>query len=209
MSLFKKRILNFDFYENKTSHINEEKSEKQKIYKDANIALNQMIGLSNVKGIAGTNAINQYMHQLAHPELDNVHPGIMVGDKVIFTRTDYQRGYSNGDIGIIRQMDNKEIVFWNGTDEMYFSKSALADITMAYSYTIHKSQGSENPVVIIYLPEKMAHMMTRSLLYTAVTRAKNKVIIIYTGNALSRCVNNTNDITRQTRLEEFLQEGGF
>lgn len=69
----------------------------------------------------------------------------------------------------------------------------------AYSYTIHKSQGSEADTVIVYLPKSKAHMMTRSLLYTAVTRAKKKVIIVETEDALETCVK-TIDADRRTKM---------
>lgn len=166
--------------------------------------LTQMIEPSR-KGIAGTYAMNQYVHQkIVHANQTDVAPAPMLHDKVIFKRTDYDIGYVNGDIGIITSIDTNEVCIWNDSENLVFPVSVLNDVELAYSYTIHKSQGSENDQIIIYLPEEMRHMMTRSLLYTAVTRAKKSVIIIYTGDALSECLSNVSDKKRNTRLQEFL-----
>jgi exodeoxyribonuclease V alpha subunit len=158
------------------------------------------------KGTAGVYRMNQYVHGKVHGGGEDLDRRPMAGDKVMFTSTDYESGYVNGDIGILKHMDKDYIQFWDGNDITALPASAAQDLTLAYAYTIHKSQGSENEHVIIYLPEEMAHMMTRSLLYTSVTRAKKRVTIVYTGNALYRSVQNTRDVRRKTRLCRYLQE---
>lgn len=166
--------------------------------------LTQLIEPSR-KGFAGTYKMNQYIHkELIHNGKEDISPSPMVNDKIIFKQTNYDVGYVNGDIGIIKALTANEVVIWNDFEELVLPLSALNDLELAYSYTIHKSQGSENENVIIYLPEEMKHMMTRSLFYTAVTRAKKNVIVIYTGNALELCLSNISDKKRNTRLQEFL-----
>ena len=157
------------------------------------------------KGVAGTFKMNRYMHNkliLNDENGDDYIP--KTGDKIIFSRTDYDEGYVNGDMGIITGLSNHVM---NVNLEGYpitVSRKSMADVEFGYSYTIHKSQGSENPIIIIYLPEKMKHMMTNSLLYTAVTRARNTVIIIYEDDSLETCIHNKSDAVRNTRLLMFL-----
>lgn len=157
------------------------------------------------KGAAGTFKMNRYMHNkliLNDENGDDYIP--KTGDKIIFSRTDYDEGYVNGDMGIITGLSNHVM---NVNLEGYpitVSRKSMADVEFGYSYTIHKSQGSENPIIIIYLPEKMKHMMTNSLLYTAVTRARNTVIIIYEDDSLKTCIHNKSDAVRNTRLLMFL-----
>lgn len=156
------------------------------------------------KGAAGTYKINQYVHtDITHKNVPGISPQPSVHDKIIFNHTDYSLGYVNGDIGIIESMNADEIVADIG-ERIIVPAASIHDMELGYAYTIHKSQGSENDTVIIYLSEEMSHMMTRSLLYTAVTRAKNMVVIVYTGNALRECILNTSDTVRNTRLAEFL-----
>lgn len=157
------------------------------------------------KGAAGTFKMNRYMHNklILNDENDDDYIP-KTGDKIIFSRTDYDEGYVNGDMGIITGLSNHVM---NVNLEGYpitVSRKSMADVEFGYSYTIHKSQGSENPIIIIYLPEKMKHMMTNSLLYTAVTRARNTVIIIYEDDSLETCIHNKSDAVRNTRLLMFL-----
>lgn len=156
------------------------------------------------KGTAGTYRMNLFVHaQIVHKNIPDIGPQISVHDKVIFNHTNYELGYVNGDIGIVESLDKDEIVVDIG-EELTLPSDSIHDMELGYAYTIHKSQGSENNIILIYLSEEMAHMMTRSLLYTAVTRAKQLVLIVYTGSALATCISNTDDRVRKTRLIEFL-----
>lgn len=156
------------------------------------------------KGVAGVYKMNQYVHQKVHGNISDLSKRPMVGDKIMFTSTDYNKGYVNGDIGMLRHMTKNHFVFDDFENTTTIPISEMKNVTLAYSYTIHKSQGSENEHVIIFLPDEMAHMMTRSLLYTSVTRAKKRVTIVYTGDALRKSVANTRDIRRNTKLCEYL-----
>ena len=158
---------------------------------------------SSRKGTAGAGRINMYFHS------KNVNPGsenegFCVDDKVAFTATDYKDGYINGEIGIIRELSGRGITIWNGTETYTVPLSASRDMEYANSITVHRSQGSEGDNIVIYLSEEMKHMMSRNLFYTAVTRAKKNVWVIYTGDALKCAIENVSDIRRQTMLLSLL-----
>lgn len=180
----------------------------------------QLIEPSRV-GSAGIKTMNDFVRKnIVHPNCDSLSKAPTVGDKIIVTHTedasDYDRYlkkneeydydlYINGDVGVVVYIDEFEVVVFDGVDNIHYDPSVLHHVDFANAFSIHKAQGSEANVVIIYLPESMSHMMTRALFYTAVTRAKKKVIIVYTGNALEMCVNNTSDVVRDTRLVERIQ----
>jgi ATP-dependent exoDNAse (exonuclease V) alpha subunit len=120
---------------------------------------------------------------------------LRVGDRVIQTRNDTSRGLVNGDIGIITQVSAQAQTIWvnfNG-DPQIIDREQLKEVRLAYSMTVHKSQGSEAKFVIIPLPSDHENMLTRNLLYTAVTRAKAQVLIIGDEKAIRLCLTQTID----------------
>ena len=173
------------------------------------------------KGSAGIYKMNKFVREeVMYKGRSDLTKEPEPGDKVLITKTEtnakqilYQRmhpeydfdPYVNGDLGVIVTITDDEVVLFDGIDDVHYDRSSLMYMDFAYAYTIHKSQGSEAEMVIIYLPKSMEHMMTRSLLYTSVTRAKKKVIIVETGNALETCVNTVDD-KRSTRLMELIQK---
>lgn len=184
----------------------------EKLYDKKDPFMCQVIEPSN-KGTAGTYKINSYVHKnIVHKDLgSNISSDFMVGDKIIFNVNNYEKVdeknvtlYTNGEVGLIKYIDDTEFVFDNGLEEKVLPVSCLIDASLCYAYTIHKSQGSENDIIIICLPESVNYMMNRNLLYTAITRAKKKVIIIYTGDALKDCIDNVYKTERCTRLAERL-----
>jgi len=167
------------------------------------------------KGSVGTYAVNEFVHKTLVHKDENASSDIQPGDKVMFLRNQYITAededeaeplYVNGEICIIDYIDNNEIVVSDGfsNESKVLPHAAIHDMIHAYSFTIHKSQGSENPIIIIFLPEAAKNMMHRSLLYTAVTRAREMVTIVYVDDALIDCINNTDDAKRNTRLMERL-----
>ena len=101
------------------------------------------------------------------------------------TKNNYEADYYNGDIGIIRSIDkNKQLHVEIREKEYVLTRDMMEDIRLAYGMTIHKSQGSEFPIVIVVMPMKPKIMLVRNLLYTAITRAKKQCIIINEGTAL-------------------------
>lgn len=123
------------------------------------------------------------------------------GDKVIQTKNDYSKGIYNGDVGTITGIlkDAVSIDFSLGR-EVDLDKSDLINLDLAYAITIHKSQGSQYPVVIIPISREHRPMMYRNLLYTAVTRASDLVVVIGDESFYNRAVITEDSSTRYSSL---------
>jgi len=115
-----------------------------------------------------------------------------VGDKVIQTSNNYDKEVFNGDIGRIRSMDREEksLVVRFGKREVIYEFGELDELELAYAITIHKSQGSEFPVVVIPLAMQQYLLLQRNLLYTGVTRGKRMVVLVGQKKALGMAVRN-------------------
>jgi exodeoxyribonuclease V alpha subunit len=164
------------------------------------------------RGAVGTRNFNQVLQQLINPpSLDKaeVSRGGMifrVGDRVIQLKNDYQREVFNGDLGVVVAIDAIEqevTISFDGRDVVY-DYGDLNEVALAWSISIHKSQGSEYPVVI--LPIYMSHyiMLSRNLIYTGLTRAKKLAIVIGSNKAIGMAVRQVNQQERYTRLKERL-----
>ncbi|MFQ3591692.1 MAG: ATP-dependent RecD-like DNA helicase [Gemmataceae bacterium] len=125
-----------------------------------------------------------------------------VGDKVMQTRNDYGREVFNGDLGRIARIDTAQrevIVNFDGR-EIVYDFGELDELVLAYASTIHKSQGSEYPAVVIPLHNQHAHMLRRNLLYTGLTRGKRVVLLIGSRTALEQAVRNQDTGRRHSLL---------
>lgn len=130
-----------------------------------------------------------------------------IGDKIIMTKTNYEKGYINGDIGhIIGVNDDESVIVKFDTENLTIERQDMRDMELADAVTIHKSQGSEFDDVHIILPEAAKHMMTRRILYTATTRAKKMVHIYVIGDALKDAINDNAERKRITMLGIRLKE---
>jgi exodeoxyribonuclease V alpha subunit len=146
----------------------------------------------------------------ASPDKAEVFRGGMtfrVGDRVIQLKNDYKREVFNGDLGMvaaIHSVEQEVIIRFEGR-EVSYDYADLNEITLAWSITIHKSQGSEYPVVL--LPIYMAHyvMLSRNLIYTGLTRAKKLAIVIGSHKAIDMAIKQVNQQERYTRLKERLE----
>ena len=128
-----------------------------------------------------------------------------LGDKVMQTKNNYDKGVFNGDIGFIEEMTESSVTARFGDDlKAVYEKAELSELQLAYCMSVHKSQGSEYPVVILPLVPGHRIMLQRNLLYTAITRAKKKVILIGTKAALNTAVANDRTRRRYTLLAERL-----
>lgn len=129
-----------------------------------------------------------------------------VGDKVLETSNSNMKGVVNGDIGKIIKINikNFSITIQYDKKTTEYKKENLNTLTLAYGVSIHKSQGQEYPVVIIPLMKSYYRMLTRRLLYTAVTRAKEKVIFVGSLSAFYMAVNDDFSETRNTNLYNLL-----
>jgi exodeoxyribonuclease V alpha subunit len=121
-------------------------------------------------------------------------------------RNDYDLDVFNGDMGFITKIDDAErtvTVVFDGRDVVY-DEGQLDELVLAYACSIHKSQGSEFPCVVIPLHTQHFVMLKRNLLYTAMTRGRKLVVIVGSKRALSTAVNNSETVTRYTGLTDRL-----
>jgi exodeoxyribonuclease V alpha subunit len=121
-------------------------------------------------------------------------------------KNNYQKNVFNGDIGFVARIaDGKMWVSYPDLDVTYERKE-LDELALAYAMSVHKSQGSEYPIVILPLTAGHHVMLQRNLLYTAVTRAKRQVILLGTKAALCTAVENDRMRKRYTLLAERLND---
>jgi len=162
------------------------------------------------RGGLGARALNVELQRALNP------PGEQVverfgstygpGDKVMQTENDYDREVYNGDLGIVRRVDTEEselIVDFEGR-EVSYGFGELDELVLAYATTIHKSQGSEYPAVVIPVTTQHYTMLARNLLYTGVTRGKRLVVLIGQRKALAIAVRNQGGRRRWSKLREWL-----
>jgi len=165
------------------------------------------------RGPLGTEALNTRLRDLLNPEGATVTRGsqtLRVGDKVMQVRNNYDLEVFNGDIGRIAGIDEEEHLVRVALDgrEVVYDFASLDELVLSYACTIHKSQGSEYPCVVIPLHTTHYLMLQRNLLYTAITRAKRLAILVGEERALRIAVGNRKVRTRFTRLAERLREPG-
>lgn len=183
------------------------------------------------KGNLGVNYLNEILQQHINPpsedkpELEFGSIRFRLGDKVIQTKNNYQAqwtiygkynipvqtgtGIFNGDLGRIRNIDVRERVVEVEFDEnksVLYEYSQLEELELAYALTIHKSQGSEYPAVIIPLLTGTPKLMNRNLIYTAITRARKCVVILGSEKMLRAMIDNTRVNLRRTGLKLRIRE---
>ena len=159
------------------------------------------------KGTAGVGNFNLQLQAALNPHAKGFRgPGgeFRPGDKVIQLRNDYDRDLFNGDIGAVTAIDAEAgtltAKFDGATHD--FDRGALGNLALAYAISIHKSQGSEYPVVIVPLLKAHFMMLQRNLIYTAITRGKKKVFIVGEPAAYAMAVRNAESKLRTTHLRE-------
>jgi exodeoxyribonuclease V alpha subunit len=127
-----------------------------------------------------------------------------VGDKIIQLRNNYDKNLFNGDIGVVTGLDtgSGRLTADFGGDEQVFERAELGDVALAHAITIHKSQGSEYPVVVVPLLKAHFMMLQRNLLYTAITRGRKRVYLVGDAAAYAMAVRNRESKLRCTHLRE-------
>lgn len=130
-----------------------------------------------------------------------------VNDKVMQIQNNYDKDVYNGDIGTISSIDfkNKTIYVLFDGRKIKYKLEELDELNLAYAMTIHKSQGSEFPIVVLTLTSSYGTMLQKNLLYTAVTRAKKALIIVGEKEAISLAISNNQSQKRNTKLKERLR----
>lgn len=159
--------------------------------------------------LCGVENLNLMLQERLNPkknqdELKYSSQTFRVGDKVMHIRNNYQKNIFNGDIGFIQDINNEKLTVDYFDHIVTYEKNELNELTLAYASSVHKSQGSEYKVVIIPLSTSHYIMLQRNLLYTAITRAKQKVIIIGSKKALMTAIQSNRTQKRYTLLAERL-----
>ena len=161
------------------------------------------------KGPLGVFELNTFLQNLMNPGVPR-HKIMGVqwsaGDRVMHVKNNYDKNVFNGDVGIIYKVakeDQKVTVFYDDKTVDY-EGDELEQLTLAYASTIHKSQGSEYPAVVVILDSSHYMMLQRNLVYTAITRAKGHVWVLSAPGAFATAVRNSRSVRRFTRLTERL-----
>ncbi len=161
------------------------------------------------RGSAGVKALNEAIRAAVNPGHSTRNIGI--GDKVMVIKNNYQHDVFNGDLGIVRRTDDEgdsvEVDFGDswvtfGTED---DQAPLDILQLAFASTIHKAQGGEYPVCIVVLTRQHWIMLQRNLVYTAVTRAKKRLVVIHQAGALKQAIKNNKIAQRNSRLAERLR----
>ncbi|MEE8142799.1 MAG: ATP-dependent RecD-like DNA helicase, partial [Planctomycetota bacterium] len=162
------------------------------------------------RGLLGYGNLNRELQELLNPGQESWRRGdreLRVGDRVIQTRNNYDLEVFNGDVGCIQRIEAEESCIYVRYEARMVRYTAidLDDLSLAYAISIHKSQGSEYPVVVVPLHTQHYVMLQRNLLYTAITRGKRLVVLIGSRRALAIAVRNRKSGQRLTRLAQRLK----
>ena len=170
------------------------------------------------KGVAGVNALNKLLQEMLNPptsrkrEVIYFEQTFRVGDKILQLVNNTEEGVYNGDIGKIESIYFKnetesgtdEVVVSFDDKELTYKRSDFDQLTLAYCCSIHKSQGSEYPLVILPLVDMYSRMLRKDLVYTAVTRAKQSLVLVGNPNSFVKAVSQQ-QIPRLTFLCDLLK----
>lgn len=163
------------------------------------------------RGAVGAANLNLQLQQALNKNIDSISRGeytYKYNDRVMQIRNNYTKDVYNGDIGIVENIDMEGRTLTVNFDDhlVEYEASELDELSLAYATTIHKSQGSEYPIVV--MPVLMTHyvMLQRNLIYTGITRAKKICILIGQTKALNYAVKNLTVSKRNTLLKERLRE---
>ena len=161
------------------------------------------------KGPLGIYELNTFLQDLLNPGKERIKIASgnwSNGDRVMQIRNNYDKNVFNGDVGIIYKIskDSKKITVFYDDKTVDYEADEVDELILAYACTIHKSQGSEYPAVIVVLDSSHSIMLQRNLIYTAITRAKGHVWILSAPGAFYQAVRNNRSTRRYTRLTEKL-----
>ena len=166
------------------------------------------------RGVTGSINLNRKLQERMNPDakgLEHREQWFRIGDKVMQQQNDYEKQVFNGDLGRIVNCDSKtkelHVKFEHGI--VQYQSKELDQLSLAYAITVHKSQGSEYSAVIIPMTTHHYMMLQRNLLYTAITRGKQLVVLIGTEVAISKAVENECSMQRFTGLQHQLSELGL
>lgn len=163
------------------------------------------------RGGCGARSLNIELQKALNPNLEikveKYGQVYSIGDKVMQVENNYDKEVYNGDTGFITDVNQEEgeITVLFDKREVVYHIDELDELSIAYAVTIHKSQGSEYPVVIIPISLQHFSMLAKNLLYTAITRGKQQVVLIGQKKAIAIAVKNRKDTSRYTKLLDWLK----
>ena len=162
------------------------------------------------KGVVGTENLNRLLQEALNPSKKELVRGerrLRLHDKVMQTRNNYEKEVFNGDMGRITSIDleRREVTVTYEGHPVPYDFPELDEIALAYAISVHKSQGSEYPAVIIPILPQHFILLQRNLIYTAVTRGKRLVIMVGSKRALAMGVHNNQIMQRHTNLAEMIR----
>ncbi len=183
----------------------------EKTYEAGFSELDVQVLYPKYSGVSGIDGLNESLKpEITNETFETDERIFQIGDKVMQLKNNYDKGIYNGDIGFVSQIINKKakgsqnaIVVKFKSELVELTRNDLYDLTHAYAISIHKSQGSEFKVVILPIDKGSDHMLTKKLIYTAITRAKDKLIIIGDLNYFYKGVSQV-DARRNTYLHKLL-----
>ena len=166
------------------------------------------------RGTVGAGNLNIELQNALNPAGPSLTRGgytFRQGDKVMQIRNNYDKNVFNGDIGYITAVDTNERTLTVTFDSrlVEYGITELDEIVLAYAVTIHKSQGSEFPVVVMPVTMKHFVMLQRNLIYTGITRAKKICVLVGTTKALAYAIKQNTVSKRNTKLKERLNENSL
>jgi exodeoxyribonuclease V alpha subunit len=162
------------------------------------------------RGGLGARSLNIDLQQALNPpgelRVERFGSTYGIGDKVMQVENEYDKEVYNGDLGVVRAIDpepSEMVIEFDGRPVTY-GFGELDEVVLAYATTIHKSQGSEYPAVVMPLTTQHYPMLQRNLLYTAVTRGKRLVVIVGQKKAVAIAVKGKQTARRWSKLREWL-----
>jgi exodeoxyribonuclease V alpha subunit len=163
------------------------------------------------QGPLGTLALNTALQARLNPRTDGLEykeRTYRINDKVMQLRNNYDKNVFNGDIGFVSAVSRSSrtvTVDFEGDTTVYEGEE-LQELALAYAISIHKSQGSEYKVVVMLMAKAHWVMLQRNLLYTGITRARERLFLVGDGSAVRKAVENNPVVNRNTLLAESLRE---
>ncbi len=162
------------------------------------------------RGETGANNLNQVLQDKLNPKGQEMTRGgirFRVGDKVMQVRNNYDRDVFNGDIGRVHGIEDDILRVRFQSRVLEYEFSELDELVLAYAMSVHKSQGAEFRAVVMPLTTQHYMMLQRNLLYTAITRARELVVLVGTKQALGMAVRNNRVAERHTTLSQRIRAG--
>jgi len=158
------------------------------------------------RGPAGTQALNAVLKAKLNPG-PGTQNGFDVGDRVVATANHLDDGFANGEVGVVTGIVDGSLTVDFAAGPVVVPPKAASDLVHGWAVTVHRAQGSEWPAVVVVLPPEASGMLSRPLVYTALTRAQRHLSIVHAaGAAVARGVKNVDARPRRTRLARLLRD---